>query len=173
MSEGTDAYSLVTLLPYPDFDESIHVLDRNKLLAQRVEAWKILQINIGFRWTTNMREPISIAHTYGWNHPGCAMWRGHSRHLAAYLEKCCRAWTTLYDGDDTILPRLKALPEFFKLPAELEEPEWLGLVDLHKSHQSSLVRRDKEHYSKFFPDVPDDLEYVWPCTTAQRPRVNL
>jgi hypothetical protein len=25
-----------------------------------------------------------------------------------------------------------------------------------------LVRKDPEHYQRFFPDVPPDLDYVWP-----------
>ena len=41
-------------------------------------------------------------------------------------------------------------------------PPWLGDPALHRSHQSSLVRKDPAHYRRFFPDVPDDLPYVWP-----------
>ena len=41
-------------------------------------------------------------------------------------------------------------------------PPWLGDRDFHRSHQSNLIRKDREHYGPLFPDVPDDLEYVWP-----------
>lgn len=41
-------------------------------------------------------------------------------------------------------------------------PRWLGDEELYRSHQSALVRKDLEHYRRFFPDVPDDLPYVWP-----------
>jgi hypothetical protein len=45
-------------------------------------------------------------------------------------------------------------------------PPWLGDEDLHLSHRSALVRKDPEHYRPHFPDVPDDLPYVWPVRSA-------
>ena len=41
-------------------------------------------------------------------------------------------------------------------------PTWLGDEDFHRSHQSSLLRKDPDFYGPQFPGVPDDLEYVWP-----------
>jgi hypothetical protein len=41
-------------------------------------------------------------------------------------------------------------------------PPWLGDEAFHRSHRSSLLRKDPEHYGPLFPEVPDDLEYVWP-----------
>ena len=41
-------------------------------------------------------------------------------------------------------------------------PSWIGDDIFHRSHQSNLVRKFPEHYRPFFPDVPDDLPYVWP-----------
>jgi hypothetical protein len=41
-------------------------------------------------------------------------------------------------------------------------PAWLGSEDFHRAHRSSLVRKDPEFYGPRFPDVPDDLPYVWP-----------
>jgi hypothetical protein len=31
------------------------------------------------------------------------------------------------------------------------------------------VRKDPHHYRPLFPQVPDDLEYVWPVRRADRP----
>ena len=45
-------------------------------------------------------------------------------------------------------------------------PAWLGREDFNRSHQSSLLRKDPEHYRPQFPDVPDDLPYVWPEPAA-------
>ena len=45
---------------------------------------------------------------------------------------------------------------------------WLGDPAVHRSHQSALVRKDPDHYRPLFPDVPDDLPYVWPA--SDRPR---
>ncbi|HEX7304900.1 MAG TPA: cytoplasmic protein, partial [Lentzea sp.] len=55
--------------------------------------------------------------------------------------------------------------------AELAEagelPPWIGDEAVHRSHRSSLVRKFPEHYRRFFPDVPDDLPYVWPPTLTR------
>jgi hypothetical protein len=42
-------------------------------------------------------------------------------------------------------------------------PEWLGDEDFHRSHRSSLLRKNPEFYGRRFTDVPDDLPYVWPA----------
>jgi hypothetical protein len=79
-------------------------------------------------------------------------------------------WTELGHGDTcavTIATDLRAAgvnairsqPE---LAAARALPPWLGDEALHRSHQSSLVRKDPTHYRAHFPDVPDDLPYVWP-----------
>ena len=49
-----------------------------------------------------------------------------------------------------------------------ELPPWLGDADFHRSHRSALLRKDPAHYRPFFPDVPDDLPYVWPASGRQR-----
>ncbi|MGW2441596.1 hypothetical protein ACWCY1_33455, partial [Streptomyces goshikiensis] len=49
-----------------------------------------------------------------------------------------------------------------QLAAEGDLPQWLGAPDIHRSHQSALVRKDPAFYRERFPDVPDDLPYVWP-----------
>jgi hypothetical protein len=46
------------------------------------------------------------------------------------------------------------LPDNFK-------PHWLGDEELHASHRSNLLRKDKEYYSKFGWLEPDNLEYKW------------
>jgi hypothetical protein len=45
-------------------------------------------------------------------------------------------------------------------------PPWLGDEAVHRSHQSALVRKDREHYAPLFLDVRDDLAYVWPVRSA-------
>ena len=36
------------------------------------------------------------------------------------------------------------------------------IEEIHLSHQSNLVRKDREFYAPLFPGVPDDLPYIWP-----------
>src|SRR5690606_39436406 len=52
-----------------------------------------------------------------------------------------------------------------------ELPPWLGDPDFHRAHQSALLRKNREYYLRYFPDVPDDLPYVWP--ESDRPRTRL
>ena len=65
----------------------------------------------------------------------------------------------------TLGERLKARSE---LATAGELPPWLGDAAFHRSHQAALVRKDPEHYRRFFPDVPDDLPYVWPSSDRAR-----
>ena len=48
------------------------------------------------------------------------------------------------------------------LQIHLTLPPWLGDLEFHRSHQSSLVRKDPAFYGPVFGDVPNDLPYVWP-----------
>lgn len=40
-------------------------------------------------------------------------------------------------------------------------PNWLT-EDFCRAHQSNLLRKDEQHYRKYFPNVPDNLPYIWP-----------
>ena len=55
--------------------------------------------------------------------------------------------------------RLRDYPELVAADAL---PTWLFDSELQRSHRSALVRKDPDHYRPHFPDVPDDLPYVWP-----------
>ena len=41
-------------------------------------------------------------------------------------------------------------------------PAWNADPAVHESHRSKLVQKAPEHYRPLFPDVRDDLDYVWP-----------
>ena len=143
-----------TFLPYPGFRASAEVLDTPRLGKQRVEAFQVLRA-------------LTIP-GYGWqNHPAVRMWRGHQEALVTYGVVVSEVW--LERGyQDTCLAKISALSPGGTVLSEDEVfarglvPPWVGDEALHRSHQSSLVRKDPEHYRTFFPDVPDDLEYVWP-----------
>ncbi len=61
-----------------------------------------------------------------------------------------------------------AVPVFADLVRDGQVPPWFGHDAVHRSHQSSLVRKEPEHYRRHFPDVPDDLPYVWPAAAFPR-----
>ncbi len=146
-----------TFLPYADFERSARILDRKRLGKQRVETIQVVRA---------LTRP-----GYGWaNHPAVLMWRGFEEALGRYGFTCCQAWIEVGFSDTcalTIATDLRAAgvntvrtqPE---LAAADALPPWLDDEALHRSHQSALVRKDQQHYRPLFPDVPDDLPYVWP-----------
>jgi hypothetical protein len=146
-----------TFLPYADFDRTMAVLDRKRLGKQRVECIQVIR---GL-----------VVPGYGWrHHPAVKMWSGWLEALGSYGLASTRAWLGAGFADscaDTIRVDLAAAGVLrVRSQAELAEagelPDWLGDEAFHRSHQSSLLRKDPEHYGRFFPDVPDDLPYVWP-----------
>jgi len=139
-----------TFLPYPSFAESAAVLDRARLGKQRVETLQVLRA-------------LTVP-GYGWrHHPAAKMWRGHVPALTKYGLVVTDAWIAGGHGD-TVRPQLLLFaPEVDALSQDqLELPPWLGDPEFHRSHQSNLLRKDAEHYGRFFPDVPHDLPYTWP-----------
>ncbi|MGN6250802.1 MAG: MSMEG_6728 family protein [Marmoricola sp.] len=146
-----------TFLPYADFERSARSLDRKRLGKQRVET---IQVVRGL-----------VVPGYGWrNHPAVLMWKGYEEALGRYGLTTCAVWTELGFGDTcaaTIATDLAtAGVTGIRTQAELARagalPPWLGEEAFHRSHRSSLVRKDPDHYRPLFPDVPDDLDYVWP-----------
>ncbi len=146
-----------TFLPYADFERSARALDAKRLGKQRVEVIQVVRA-------------LTRA-GYGWaNHPAVLMWKGHEEALGRYGLMCCAVWTELGFGDTcaaTIVEDLgvAGVHHIRSQPALREAealPSWLGDEAVHRSHRSSLVRKDPGHYGPLFDDVPPDLEYVWP-----------
>jgi hypothetical protein len=146
-----------TFLPHPDFEASARVLDLKRLGKQRVECIQVL------RGLTRS--------DYGWrHHPAVLMWAGFEEALGRYAFTMCEVWTERGFGDtcaSTIAVDLAAADvTAVRTQGELADagalPPWLGDPAFHRSHQSALVRKDPGHYRPLFPDVPDDLDYVWP-----------
>lgn len=132
-----------TFLPYADFAQSAFCLDNKRLGKQRVECLQILTaIDDG---------------SYGWqNHPAVNMWRPYSYSLLQYSKIICLEWISR-GYNDSILNKLNHL-EYI----DTGNPYWLGYESFHESHQSNLLRKLPEHYSKFNWQVQDNLPYVWP-----------
>lgn len=146
-----------TFLPYPDFERSARTLDAKRLGKQRVEVIQVVRA-------------LTVP-DYGWaHHPATLMWRGHEEALGRYGLVCCEVWTELGFGDtcaatitaDLAAAGVERLRTQDELAAAGALPSWLGDEDVHRSHRSSLLRKDPEHYGELFTDVPDDLPYVWP-----------
>ena len=146
-----------TFLPSPDFVESARALDDTRLGKQRVEALQIIRA---------LTRP-----TYGWkHHPATKMWAGYEEALGAYGLVVTEVWCERGRADTCATTIVADLAEAgfdrprtqAELAASGELPPWLGDEAFHRSHRSSLLRKDPDHYGPLFPGVPDDLEYVWP-----------
>ena len=146
-----------TFLPYPSFEESARALDLKRLGKQRVECIQVVR---------GLTRP-----GYGWrHHPAVKMWRGHEEALGRYSLTCCEVWTELGFADtcaatiraDLATAGVAEVRSQEQLGSAGALPSWLGDDDFHRSHRSSLLRKDPEFYGSRFADVPDDLPYVWP-----------
>ncbi|MEH0420449.1 MSMEG_6728 family protein [Streptomyces sp. B21-083] len=147
-----------TFLVDPDFRRSALLLDRRRLGKQRVEALQVLR---------GLTVP-----GYGWRrHPAVRMWSGYEEALVRYGLEICRVWCEQGHQDSCAASLVAGLTvrrpgapvrEQPALAAAGELPPWLGDEAFHRSHQSALVRKDPATYAHHFPDVPDDLPYVWP-----------
>jgi hypothetical protein len=153
-----------TFLPCADFDASAAVLDVRRLGKQRVEVIQVLRA-------------LTVP-GYGWrHHPAAAMWAGYEEALVRYGLQVCAHWcrggradtcaaTLVTDLGATV--GIAAVRSQAGLDAAGELPPWLGDEPFHRSHQAALVKKDPDHYRPLFPDVPDDLPYVWPASDRDR-----
>lgn len=136
-----------TFLPYPDFKLSALCLDNKRLGKQRVEAFQLL--NVLLDRTTSK----------GWrNHPATKMWKGYEPCLQHYFNVMLETW--IERGFNNTMKRevLATTPT---------PPIWLGNEDFHRSHRSNLLRKDWDHYSKFFIEAVD-IPYIWPGNENDR-----
>jgi hypothetical protein len=91
------------------------------------------------------------------------MWRGYVPALARYGLAMVDEWVSRGAADSTRAQITEFAPIAAGVPTDrLPTPSWLGNPELHRSHQSNLVRKLPEFYGPQFPGVPDDLDYVWP-----------
>ncbi len=140
-----------TFLPYPDFVQSADCLDNKRLGKQRVEVMQLLnaldwaQGRIGWRW-----------------HPAAKMWAGYASALVDYGKVVCDEWINR-GFHDTYLEKIVKMGRTgsFEIRGTYTPP-WLGDEDFHLSHKSNLIRKNPNHYRPFFPNVPDNLPYIWP-----------
>jgi hypothetical protein len=153
-----------TFLPCPDFAESAAVLDSRRLGKQRAENIQVLRA-------------LTVP-GYGWrHHPAAAMWAGYEEALVRYGLIVCDEWLSRGHADTSATTLLADLQSATGLAAVRSQdvlsdagelPPWLGDPAFHRSHQSALARKDPAHYRRYFPEVPDDLRYVWPSSDRER-----
>ena len=137
-----------TFLPYPSFERTAKSLDMRRLGKQRVEALQILN---------------SLHGQSGWtNHPAVKMWSGHIDALVEYGLAICEEWIRRGYNDTCFDKIICLLTDEFEGFETIQYPLWLGSQKFHRSHKSNLIRKLPEHYHPMWPEVPNDLPYVWP-----------
>jgi len=135
-----------TFLPYKDFTQTASILDRQRLGKQRVETLQIIK--------------SLVTPNYGWkNHPAVRMWRNYEFALLDYQKAICDEWKARGYKDTCYEKSVELLSDY---PLKALTPYWLGNPVVHQSHQSNLLRKLPEHYSQYFNDIANDLEYYWP-----------
>lgn len=141
-------------LPYPDFEQSVRVLDRSRLGNQ---IW---------------RECLTLIEGHWPNHPVSKMWANHHHAVALYMwhgitELITRNHIprrTIEQLDSYITSRFPhpQVPRCFDRNAIL--PPFIGNEAFHRSHRLALLYKNPVWYSKFFnePIPTSKPEYVWP-----------
>lgn len=140
-----------TFLPYPSYQRSVIVLDRQRLGKQRVEALQIARTLAGI--------------SNGWrNHPAVRMWDGYLPSLVKYGVAACDAWTGRGYRDTCRAKLLDIVP--LDVAFRSKEPPFIGDDAFHASHRSNLLRKNPEWYARYEWSEPSDLPYVWPVVGA-------
>jgi hypothetical protein len=101
------------------------------------------------------------------NHPATRMWKGHELALLAYGGTVAAAYR-----DRKGLAYEKRQAWFFEMSKEHKSkfsarsvlvPPWVGDLNFHRSHRSSLLSKDPEYYGdKGWGDIPDRMPLLWP-----------
>ena len=124
-----------------------------------------MQVLTALRWD-NAAGVIERYQPKGWrNHPVVLMWRGYEAALGEYQAAVCSVWVAR-GFNDTCATKTAGLLAEACISGPAPGPPWLGDENLHRSHQSNLIRKDPAIYAVRFPGVPDDLPYVWPVTSS-------
>lgn len=135
-------------MPYPDYEKSAAALDYRRLGKQRVETLQIMN---------------ALLRGHGWvYHPVTKMWRGYEWELLSYQQAIVNEWVNVRGYKDTCWEKTRRLYFDYRSGDYVEKPPWLGYPAFHRSHQSNLVRKDRDYYRWQFKRVPDNLPYVYP-----------
>lgn len=139
-----------TFLPYASFERSAKVLDRARLGKQRVEVLQLLNS------ISKLEKGLPVK---GWsNHPCRKMWQKHSNALVAYGLAICVEWVNR-GYKDTCFDKINS---FYQNSKTSELPPFIGNIDFHNSHKSNLLRKDKAYYTRFWKNIPHNIDYIWP-----------
>lgn len=144
-----------TFVTYSDLKESARCLDSKRLNKQILETKQIYDtiVNNKKAWS---------------NHPAVNMWRGCEIGLLFYGKVHYEEWQERYvlglRGGKLIHKSGEEIVNeyYFRVAEALKFPSWAYDYELLFSHRSNLIRKNPEYYSKFWPNIPNDIPYYWP-----------
>nr|QBK89997.1 MAG: putative endonuclease [Pithovirus LCPAC101] len=92
-------------------------------------------------------------------HPAVAMWLDHEDALKSYINSCICEWENRGFKN--------SMKKYIVKNKNIICPRWVYDVDMHTNHKSNLLTKEMERneapwYINMFPDVPTNIEYMWP-----------
>lgn len=181
-------------LPESDFLRSAQALDGTRLRNQVNECLVIAASALQLRRVEEQYVRIPRGERVPWgNHPAVKMWVGYVRALCHYGLTCMAENLRRTDPSSSVAGDL---PLTLPINIRLQDPirharfmrlfEWARLVedpssdfrvfvlpmfvgneDFHESHRSNLIRKNPTHYRPLWPNVPDNLPYIWPSRRTE------
>ena len=91
------------------------------------------------------------------------MWRGHELALAIYAVHIARECIRRKFNTNLLNEFLGVVRQLRKPNEPARYPPWINDWGIMFSHRSNLLRKDRDHYTRFGWLVKPDLPYKWPC----------
>lgn len=169
-----------TFLPYSDYEQSARVLDRAREGKQRVETKQIIIAleqgpSILYRKPRFKKDPEAryvygpvpivlpegheIRKTPWFFHPATQAWRDRIYQLSVYGTVMCAEWKRR-GYQDSLLPWFEQVRERYA-DSNTSVPSWVSDAEVTRAYQSNLIRKNPAYYRPFFPNIPDNLPYIW------------
>jgi hypothetical protein len=132
--------------------DTAKILDNRRLGKQRVEALTILKILLG------------QSNSDAWvHHPAVLMWKGYERWLhLEYISAIMNEWENKGFKNDKCEKTFNELGRLM-IGFDLSKPDWFSEA-FFNSHKSNLIRKKPEFYKPLWPNIPDNLPYIWPVS---------
>lgn len=159
-----------TFLPFPDFKNSVAVLDKKRAWKQVVEASQILDILLDRKTKpVKYNKDGSIRQRGHSNHPAVLAWQGYESSLQNYFDVFLDYCINIHK----INTKYK-----YELPKTIVYPFWIDCPAVYESHKDRLAQKAFEDLGKgrnelylsllHYNIIPEKRnltnDYIWPVT---------
>lgn len=127
-------------LPYADYADSVHCLDKKRCWKQLVEVDQIIEI-----LETRNESPY-------FKHAAVRAWKGFTPSLRRYRNICLNVCLSVHKINTK------------KTPIEMGSgvPPWVGYEPLHASHRGRLLAKDASFYGQYGWTEQSMDSYIYP-----------